>query len=277
MEHHSVYEPKLRIWFQKHTVAGRLPGLDAAYEAHLRRVARPDTEVHFHSLPPETYSGPLPEGYVRFGCVEALFANFFALQALRAEDEGYDAYVIGTSQDPGLQTARALVDIPVLAYGETAAHVACMLGTRFSFVGFIPELAEPLAANMRLYGLADRLGPFSYIEGGPELVERALGGDPGPFVDAFKSAAHRAMAGGADVIVPGEGIPNEILAAAEVFEVDGAPILDANGLLVKMAELMADLVRLCIARTSRLSYFLRRPPMEQMAHMIRLFGPKVVG
>lgn len=267
----------MRIWFQKHAVPGRLPELDGAYERHLRRVAREDTQVSFFSLPPETYQGALPEGYVRYGCVEGLFASFFALQALRAEQEGYDAYVIGTSQDPGLQEARALADIPVLGYGETAAHVACLLGTRFSFVGFIPELAEPIAANMRRYGLQDRLGPFSYIEGGPQLVEEALQGHPEVFVDAFRQAARRALRGGADIIVPGEGIPNEILVAAGVTEVDGAPIVDANGLLVKMAELMVDLQQLGVARTSRLSYFLRRPPAEQLGHIIGLFGPKAMG
>jgi allantoin racemase len=267
----------VRIWFQKHTVQGRLPGLDQAYEAHLRRVARPDTEVYFSSLPEETYQGPLPEGYVRYGCVEAFFSNFFALQALRAQQEGYDAYIIGTSQDPGLQAARAVADIPVLGYGETAAHVASMLGTRFAFVGFIPELAEPIAANMRTYGLQEKLGAFAYVEGGPGLVEEALQGRPGPFVDAFLRAARRSVSSGADVVVPGEGIPNEILVAAGVTEVDGAPILDVNGLLVKMAELMVDLQQLGIARTSRLSYFLRRPPAEQLAHIIRLFGPKAMG
>ncbi len=273
-EHHSVYSQGMRIWFQKHTVAGRLPALDELYRDHLRRIADPGTEIDFYSLPEETYSSKLPEGLVRFGCVESLFAGFFALQAVRAEKSGYHAYVIGTSQDPGLQEARALVDIPVLGYGETAGHVAAMLGARFSFVGFVRELAEPISANMRRYGLSERLGPFAYIEGGPHLVIQALEGNPGPFVDAFRKAALQAVRGGADVIVPGEGIPNEILVAAGVTEVAGAPILDANGLLVKMAEAMTQLMDRGIIRVSRLSYFFGRPSGEQLDHLIRLFGPR---
>lgn len=73
--------------------------------------------------------------------------------AYQAERAGFDAYVIGTSQDPGLWEARALASIPVLGYGETAFHFAAMTGRRFAVVGFIPELAEPIAENLRRYGL----------------------------------------------------------------------------------------------------------------------------
>lgn len=266
----------MRIWFQKHTVKGRLPALDAAYETHVREVARPGTQVDFHSLPDETYQASLPERYVRFAVVESLFASYFALQAIRAEWQGYDAYVIATSQDPGLADARAWVDIPVLGYGETAAHVAAMMGQRFAFVGFIPELTEPIAANMRRYGLDERLVPFVPISGGPATIEAALTGSPDAHLDAFRQAARTAAAAGAEVIIPGEGLTNEVLFTAGVRDVDGLAIIDANGLLVKMAELLVECRRLGVLTRPQVGYYNRRPPREHIAHLLKLFAPRAL-
>jgi allantoin racemase len=264
----------MKIWFQKHTVEGRLPGLDRAYREHVARIARQTTEVDFYSLPAETYDSPLPERYVRHGSIESLFAHYFAVQAVVAESRGYDAYVIGTSQDPGLTAARAFVDLPVLAYGETAAHIAAMLGRRFAFVGFIEELADPISSNMWDYGLAGRMGPFAYVDAGPESVEAALDGHPGAFIESFTQAAKRAIDGGADVIIPGEGLPNEILYAQGITEMDGVPIIDADGLLIKMAELLVELESLNIAGKASRGYWNSRPSRENLEHLLRLFGPR---
>lgn len=265
----------MKIWFQKHVVAGRLPGLDDAYQTHVRRVARPDTEVHFYSLPAEAYQSSLPERYVRYGAVESLFAAYFSLQALRADRQGYDAFVIGTSQDPGLVDAKAWADIPVLGYGETAAHVAAMLGQRFSFVGFIPELATPIAENMSRYGLADHLGPFAFLSTGPESVEAAFGGTTRPFIETFLQAARTTLVGGAEVIIPADGLTNEIVFAAGIREVDGAMVIDANGLLVKMAELFVDLRRMGVIAKPGRGYHNRRPGEEHLSHLLRLFAPRI--
>ncbi len=267
-------ESEVKLWFQKHTVQGRLAGLDRAYEAHLRRVARPGTRIHFHTLPPETYRAQLPESYVRYGCVESLFASYFALQALRAERAGYDAYIIGTSQDPGLAEARGWAEIPVLGYGETTASIAAMLSQRFSFVGFIPELAEPIVANMRRYGLADRLGPFAFVASGPGSVEAAFGGTRGPFVEAFQEAARTAIQGGAELLIPADGLTNEILVEAGIQAVDDAPILDANGLLIKMAELFADSRRLHLVAKPHRGYYNRRPSREHITHLLSILAPR---
>lgn len=264
----------MKIWFQKHVVAGRMPGLDRALDGHLRRLARPGTTIEFHSLPAETYASPLPERYVRFGAVESLFATYFSLQVILAERQGYDAFVIGTAQDPGLTEARAWASIPVLGFGETAMHIASIIGQRFAFVGFIPELAEPLTVNARRYGLDERLVPFRVVEGGPEIVERGFAGETAPFVEAFSTAARGAIGGGADVIIPGDGLSNEILAAAKVTRVDGVPIVDANGLLIKMAEQFADLFRTGVIGKPATGYYNRRPDDATLNHLLRLFAPR---
>lgn len=266
----------MKIWFQKHIVRGRLPGLDAAYRAHMTAVVRPDTSVDFHSLPPETYQSALPEQYVRYGTLESLFAAYFSLQALRAEHAGYDAFVIGTSQDPGLLEARAWARIPVLGFGETAAHLAAMVGRRFGFVGFIPELAEPIAANMARYGLADRVASFSFLAVAPEAIERAFSGRPQEVLDTFETSARTTIDAGADVIIPADGLTNEIVYAAGVRKVDGVPIVDANGLLIKMAEVFVDLWAGGLLGKPETGYYHRRPDDTHVAHLLKLFAPRVL-
>lgn len=265
-----------RIWFQKHTVAGRMPALDEMYRHHFDAVRAADTEVVIGTLPPETYPGPVPAGVVRYGAVEALFAPYFAAMARQAEQDGFDAYVIGTSQDPGLWEARALVDIPVLSYGETAFHFAAMTGRRFAVVGFIPELEEPITENLRRYGLYERLVGFEYPAGlDAEAIVDAFTGDASRFIDLFTDAAGHAARRGAEVIVPGEGLPNELLVRLGVREVDGAAVLDVDGLLVTMAEQQVRLRRCGVVPASRNCYRSRRPERALLDHLFSLFAPRV--
>ncbi|USQ80130.1 aspartate/glutamate racemase family protein [Ornithinimicrobium faecis] len=260
-----------RIWFQKHTVEGRLPLLDQWYADHLRRIARPGTVIDIHTLPAEAYPKSIPEGVVRFGAVETFFSHYFARQAYEAERQGYDAFVIGTSQDPGLREGRSLAGIPVLGYGETSFHMAGMTGHDFGIVGFIPELAEPLAENIKASGLQHRFRGFSYIQDGAQFVTKALQGQTGPFLEAFEEAAGRAIASGAQLIIPGEGLPNEILVQEGITSIGDVPILDPDGLLVKMAESLVDLKTLGILSRSAAGYWNRRPDPDYLDHLATVF------
>lgn len=261
------------IWFQKHTVEGRLPGLDEAYRRHFAEVARPGTQVQIHTLPARAYAASVPEGLVRYGAAEALFSAYFAVCAARADEQGCDAFIIGASQDPGLQEARALAGIPVLGYGETAVHLAAMTGRTIGFVGFIPDLEEPIRENLRRFGLAHRVRAFEYLRGGADLVVEALRGSPERFLAAFGEAADQVVASGAEIIVPGEGLPNEILWAAGVREHAGAAILDVDGALIKVAELLADLRRLGSLGLPSNGYRSRRLPADTQRALIGLFQP----
>ncbi|HXF83309.1 MAG TPA: aspartate/glutamate racemase family protein [bacterium] len=264
----------MKIWFQKHIVRGRLPALDRALETRLPPLAGPGAEIAFHTLPPETYAAPLPERYVRHGVVESLFATWFALQAIRAERAGYDAFVIGTAQDPGLPEARGWAAIPVLGFGETAMHAAAMLARRFAFVGFIPELAEPLAANARRYGASARLAGFYPVEGGAAIIERGLAGEAEVFAGAFTAAARRAIAAGAEILIPGDGVTNELAVLAGVTRLDGVPLIDANGLLVSTAAQFAALFRAGVLGKPAAGYYNRRPDDAVVQHLLRLFAPR---
>jgi Asp/Glu/hydantoin racemase len=57
-----------------------------------------------------------PHPITDFRCAAQAVAN-----ALTAEEQGYDAFVIGHFAEPGLAEARAAVRIPVIGLGEATA------------------------------------------------------------------------------------------------------------------------------------------------------------
>ena len=53
-----------------------------------------------------------------------------------AEKKGYDAIALGCFLDPGLQEARAMVEIPIASMGESSMLFASTLGKRFSIITY---------------------------------------------------------------------------------------------------------------------------------------------
>ena len=67
--------------------------------------------------------------------------------AMQAEREGYDAFLIGNISDAGIREAREVVGIPVLGLCETSLHVACMMGANFSLVTISEKWTPRLLAK----------------------------------------------------------------------------------------------------------------------------------
>jgi allantoin racemase len=261
----------MRIWLHKHTVEGRLPLLDEWYREHLDSIAAPGTVVDIKTLPADTYPSETPFGLVGHHAAQVLFSEHFAHAALRAEREGYDAWITAAGQDPGLRDARHLAGIPTLGYGETTFFLSALTGQRFGLLGFMPPLEEPIRANIKRYGLLDSLACYDIVPGGWDGVHRALEGDYEPFMTAYSAAAERARRAGAEVLVPAEGIPNEILWHLGVRELHGMPVVDPAGLAVKLAELTVTLQDLRIFSRSQAGYWFHRPPAEVSHHLEKVF------
>jgi allantoin racemase len=265
-----------RIWFQKHTVTGRNPWLDEGYERHARDILGDRAEVEFHALPAEVYETRMPADHVRYGQLEVLFSWYFAERAIEAERQGYAAYVIGTSQDPGLDAARSLVSIPVVGYGQTTFEFLRTQGLRFGVVGFVPALEEILRQNLRGYGCAEQCAGFRYLPEGRELIERGLEGDaPSTLVDKLSAAAAELRDAGAQAIVSGEGIPNELLWRAGVRRLAGLPVIDSNGLALATAHLHANLRSAGAWSRDTPGYHTDRAPAEELDRLRALFAPAI--
>jgi len=261
----------IRIWHQSFTVLSDLPAYGAALQAHFRRVARADTEVVLHGMRPGTYETEYPGIDIRHHVVQHLHSAQFLAAALAAEAQAFDAFAIMSIPDVGLQEARALVDIPVVGYGESAMLTACMLGARFGVITFIEDLPELIAANVERYGLGARCAASRPAGFGFHDVLAGFA-NPAPLIDRFREAARALIRDGADVIIPGEAPLNVLLAQNGVNRIDECPVLDSIGATIKMAEALVDLRRTSGLMGSRKGYFRRRPPAQRIAELAAFYG-----
>ena len=60
-----------------------------------------------------------------------------------------------------------------------------------------------------------------------------------PIAAGFERACRRLLDAGAEVLIPGDGFLNEFVWRRRIAEVDGAPVLDALGVLFRHAAFMA--------------------------------------
>ena len=260
----------MRLWHQSFTELHRLPRYKAALGEHFRRIALPDTVIELHGMAPGTYPTEYPGTDIGFAAIQHLHTRQILAQALEAERQGFDAYLISTMPDPGLQEARSLVEIPVIGYGFTAMHVACFLGSRFGIVSFIDELAPLYAANAVRYGLTAQAGPVRPLGLGFSDVVRGYE-KPEPVLAAFAEAVRALAAEGVDVVIPGEAPLALLLQRAGLHRVDEVPVVDTLGAGVKMAEALVALRRTSGMKATRRGYFFRRPPRERMEELLRFY------
>src|SRR5258708_37445250 len=139
-----------RIWYQSFVHPVQQAPYIERLQALLNEVAGPDATFEVRGLDPPDHSfHPLTE----FRCAFQVIGN-----ALRAEKEGYDAFVLGHFQEPGLLEIRSSVDIPVVALGEANLLAALSMGQRIGLVTIDPIFIPWHDRQMRGHGLGE---PFS--------------------------------------------------------------------------------------------------------------------
>jgi len=261
----------VRIWHQSFTVLSKLGPYREAIEGRIRAVCRPDTEVVLHGMHPDTYQTLYPGVDIRYASLQFLHSPQFIVSGLEAEKRGFDAFAIGTIPDIALRECRGILNIPVVGYGETAMHLACMLGEKFAILNFIDQMRPLLVENARRYGLGDRLSSVDFA--GIAFDDVVAGfEEPGPVVERFQEAARAAIKKGADVIIPGEAPLCVLLASAGVNRVDDVPVIDAFSATMKMAEMQAEFWRATGIRPSRANYFSDQPPRARVEELLRFYG-----
>ena len=261
----------IRIWHHSFTVLQNLPPYAEALAAHFRKVARPGTEVVMHGMHPDTYRTNYPGNDIQYGYFQTLHAQQFLMGAVEAEEQGFDAFAMMTLPEPGIQECRSLVDIPVVGYGESAMTVAGLLGQRIGILAFIKEMLPTLDRNVARIGFSSRYVGARHVGFGFDDVLAAYG-DPAPLLERFRAAARGLIAGGADVIIPGEAPLCMLLNRAGVAEVDGVPLVDSLAATIKCAEMLVDLRRTIGARQSKRGYFEATPPRERLKELWKFYG-----
>jgi len=240
----------MRIWVQVFSARERNPNFHQALEEHLRSVAEPETRIEVHG----TRKGGLGEQFRFFQAIDMpdIIENILKCREAKGESR-YDAFVSLNSIDPALVEAREILEIPALGFLETTALVSCMMGRTFSLITPNPKFAISYREKLQLYGLTQRLASIEAMNI-PHLPDyRQAFIDPAAHqrvMSEFDAAARRAVAAGAEVIIPC-GSHAVLQARRKVREIDGALILDGLAVLLKMAETAVKIQRVTGTFVSR--------------------------
>jgi allantoin racemase len=161
---------------------------------------------------------------------ELIAAPAIYSEAVRAEEEGYDAVTIDCALDPGLKAAKKASSIPVVGAGEAALCLSLLFGERFSVIMPIPESIGPMLAKVRQMGLWERCASVRSVN----LHVLDLD-DYDRTLDAVAQEARQAKGmDGADVIVLGCTAMAAI--AGALAERLGVPVVEPATTALKLAE-----------------------------------------
>ena len=140
-----------RIWYQSFVHPVEQAPYIERLQAHARQgVASPGVSFEVHGLDPPDHSfHPLTE----FRCAAQVIRN-----ALEAEKAGYDAFVVGHFQEPGLIEIRGAVDIPVIGLGEANLLAGLSMGGRLGLVTIDPVFIPWHDRQVGMHGLGERCG-----------------------------------------------------------------------------------------------------------------------
>ena len=230
---------------------------------HIAETADPGTTADIIGITPfDSYAHPI----VEYRCGREVISN-----AIRAEREGYDAFVIGHFQDAGLYEARAAVDIPVVALGEASMLYACQLGQRIGIVTINPRFTPWFHHQIRKYGLEHRVTGVHAMDFQPGQLLMAFedAAAAREAEAAFKAEAAPLIEKGIDVLIPGGGLSMLLFSGIRGHAIGGAPVLNGIPVVIKTAEMAVKLRRLNGLGVSRVSDFFKPPPEvieEFLAH-----------
>ncbi|MES2999239.1 MAG: aspartate/glutamate racemase family protein [Pseudomonadota bacterium] len=256
----------MRIWHQSFTDLDAFPLYRDTLAAHGAKVMQGRAEVTVHGLAPGTYpSGVAPMDMNSIAAMRMLGDQQVCAAALAAQEAGYDAMAIGCFFDPALHAARSLVDIPVLSLTESCMLTACSLGRKFAMISLTPfqkMLTEELAHS---YGLTSRMAGVVAMTPAVKLFDLERPEAVEGLRASFTKACEEALALGAEVIIPGDGVLNEFLVRQGMLKVAGAVVLDSLGVLFHHAEFMARGRAVGVLDVSRTLLY-AQPSAQMLAH-----------
>lgn len=244
----------MKIWYQSYVDAEHGQSYWDFLSKHIDTFIDPGTIVHIKGITPhDSYAHPI----VEFRCAREVICN-----AVRAEREGYDAFVVGHFQDAGLYEARSVVDIPVVGLGESSMLHACQLGQRSGIVTINPRYISWFNHQIVKYGLSSRVTGVHAMSFQPGQIMGAFGDEDrlNAVVNLFEEQAQPLVDAGVDVLIPGGGIPMLLFSQIQQHTVGGAPVINGIPIVVKMAEMAVKLKHCTGLSTSRVSDFVKPPP-----------------
>jgi allantoin racemase len=263
----------MKIWYQSASSYGYEPVFDdygRTLEEQCRRIVRPDTEVHIEGIEVMVRDIENLKSLQYYQKIQTLN------NVLRAEREGYDAFVMGCTLDVGVDEGKAMVDIPVVGISEASYHLAMMLGHLFAVVTSSSAFFQVFKEQVDRYGLSSKYlqGPYIY-PASEEEIALALK-DPKPLMEKFKTVAEKAIEDGASVIIPNPAFIATLVHRSGLTKIQDALVLDTISVAVKTAEMLVDLKKIGIEPSRRIGVYakpdkeLRKETFESFRKVFRI-------
>lgn len=216
----------IRIWHQSVNELDRIEAYKRGIECHAA-ILGGAASVAVFGMPVGTYGELSPSDALGNAYLYHRVLSPIVDQAVKAEQQGYDAFVMGSFSEPYLREMRTAVDIPVVSLTEASLLTGCALGVKIGMISNAANVAYMTSNSVAKHHLEARVSAVtSLIPGMDEYELIAARDNPQALIDAFTSRARELIADGAEVIVPAEGVMAEIFAANGLTRIDDAVVLD---------------------------------------------------
>ncbi|MFC7672268.1 aspartate/glutamate racemase family protein [Mycolicibacterium sp. GCM10028919] len=208
------------------------PSMTEGIAVAARAAAASDTEIVAMAAPfGASAIDSAAESYLSAVAVMDLVASL-----LEAGEFRYDAVVLAGFGEHGRDALAEMLAVPVFDIAECAAHVAHLIGRRFSVITTLARSIPPIEDRLLLAGLNSHCASIRACGLGTAEVDA----DPAGAVAAIVDEAARAIADdGADVICLGcagmAGVTSAITATL------GVPAIDGVAAAVALAQAVAGL------------------------------------
>ncbi len=150
----------------------------------------------------------------------------------------YDAIIIDTMSDSGVEALRAAVDIPVVGPARACYHIALTIGNRFGVLTQWAPWAAIYKKSMVAYGVAHQCAGIRHIDTPPD-VRNLLGGKEDVVFPKLVEQGMRLVEDGADVVILGSTTMHE--AHAHLTEHLPVPVLNPGPVSYKVCEALLGL------------------------------------
>jgi allantoin racemase len=253
----------MKIWCQSCSGIGRdndvWGNYHQALQSHAKKVCRADTVCEFHGM-----EKTIP-GVDRFKSSWHLCQHTSIKNAIRAEKEGFDAFLMISTPDVGFREIRELIDIPVIFITQATLQFCSLLAPNFSFIAANRGILNMLYDVTERYGLKDRMilgGNLDITYMDFEMAYK----NPKPTLEAFTKVAGEIVSRGATLLFPTPLPLSQWLIDQNVRREAGATIIDPLGIALKISEIMVDLESFGIKRSKIGAYASTPKEVRQALH-----------
>lgn len=207
-----------------------ISALDLPIKIFLDSLKKPETCINVVSLK----KGP---SHLNYHYYEAGVLLDTVNLVRQAEQEGYDAAIIGCFYDTGLHESREITDrLIVVAPGESSLHLAITLGRRVSVIVSKPKCIPKMKSNLLNHGFNENIVSFKSAD----LDVHEFRKNPSHTRDRLTDLAKRSMEEDmAEVIIL--GCTAQLGFFRDLQEEIGIPVIDAVAAPLKYAEFLVEL------------------------------------